>query len=139
MSAVTITLPGEPLAKGRPRFGANKNVYTPKRTVNYERDLGWQGKAAMAGKPKFTGTLRVSVMAFFKIPKRTSKAVSAAMRCREIRPGKKPDCDNILKMLDALNGIVWIDDSQIVDQRIQKFYSDIPELVVEVSEIGPPQ
>ena len=55
-----------------------------------------------------------------------------------IRPTGKPDYDNIGKVVDALNGIVWVDDSQIVDARIRKLYDERARLVIEVEECAMP-
>lgn len=58
------------------------------------------------------------------------------MRDKVIRPTKKPDMDNIIKIIaDALNGIAYYDDSQIVDTAVRKFYSDEPRVVVKISEV----
>ena len=54
-----------------------------------------------------------------------------------IRPTSKPDWDNHAKVTDALNGIVWHDDSQVVDGRSIKVYSDSPALRIEVREFLP--
>jgi len=49
------------------------------------------------------------------------------------RPKKKPDCDNIAKIIcDALNGIVYHDDSQVVDLEIRKYYSDEPKVKIRM-------
>ena len=74
---------------------------------------------------------------YFPIPKSTRKKDVPAMRTGEIRPTKRPDLDNILKAVsDALNGIAYKDDSQIVAAVIQKFYSDKPRAEVEIKKIG---
>jgi Holliday junction resolvase RusA-like endonuclease len=58
------------------------------------------------------------------------------MKNREIRPTKKPDADNILKaVLDALNGLAYNDDSQIVSARIEKLYSDNPRVEIVISNL----
>ena len=46
----------------------------------------------------------------------------------------KPDGSNVLKAIeDGLNGIVYVDDSQIVMSHIEKHYSDSPRVEVTVS------
>ena len=55
---------------------------------------------------------------------------------RLIRPIRKPDWDNVGKIIcDALNGIAYRDDAQIVDALVRKFYSDTPRVIVEISDI----
>ena len=48
----------------------------------------------------------------------------------EILPAKKPDTDNISKIKDALNGVLYKDDAQVTDDHVIKFYSDRPRLLV---------
>ena len=58
------------------------------------------------------------------------------MLCEEIRPTKKPDGDNILKAVaDALNGVCYKDDKNIVKMSIEKFYSDMPRIDVIIQEV----
>ena len=53
----------------------------------------------------------------------------------EIKPTKKPDADNIAKAVcDALNGIAYKDDSQVVDLTVRKYYSKFPRVQVFISE-----
>ena len=131
---IVIDLPELPIAKGRPRFGKGR-VWTPKRTSAFEKSLGWQAKTAMKGKPPLQGPLMVSMDAHFPIPKSWSKRDRAAALIGTIRPKSRPDLDNCFKCLDALNNIVWLDDAQIVDAEIHKFYSVKPLLHIEVTEL----
>ena len=49
---------------------------------------------------------------------------------------KRPDLDNCAKLtLDALNEILWIDDSQICELIVKKQYSNKPRTEITVSEI----
>ena len=53
-----------------------------------------------------------------------------------IRPIVKPDLDNIAKaILDGMNGVAWEDDKQVVSLRMEKTYSAVPRVVVEVWEV----
>lgn len=55
----------------------------------------------------------------------------------KIRPIVKPDCDNISKnILDALNGIAYPDDKQVVTLVIRKWYANKSLVRVTISEIG---
>ena len=48
----------------------------------------------------------------------------------------KPDVDNILKQVnDSLNGIAYTDDRQIATEIVEKWYSDIPRIEIEIIEI----
>ena len=132
-----FTVPGEPCAKGRPRFsrqGQFVRTYTPAKTANYENlvVLEYQN----AGGKMHDGMISMTVKAFYPIPKSTSKKQRSRMVNGVVRPTKKPDTDNILKIVaDALNGIAYKDDSQIVTSHIEKWYSDEPHMDVNIEEV----
>lgn len=130
---LTLTIPGEPVAKGRPRF-YNGHAITPKKTVNYET-LVKEMWAVTHGQQTLTGELCASLTAYFAIPNSKSKAMKKRMSMGLVRPTKKPDIDNLIKsVLDSLNGIAYKDDSQIVTVVAEKFYSDVPRLELEICE-----
>ena len=66
------------------------------------------------------------------IPKSWSKTKQQDALMHRVRPTTKPDADNVLKQLDALNEVCWRDDSQIVEATVRKFYSDRPRLVITI-------
>ena len=132
--AVVVELLGEPKGKGRPRFvRATGHTYTPQRTASYEACLRHEAGLAMAGRPPLAGAVRVVVTAYFGIPQSWPQKKQAAALAGTVRPTTKPDWENVAKMLDALNGVVWIDDKQVVSGLIEKHYSDRPRLVVTVA------
>lgn len=123
----TFTIPGDPVGKGRPRFGRTKSggvhTYTPDKTAKYEALVRrcWidYGCDSYGGKQVY-----VYINAYFPIPKSYSGRRVAQIRAFDERPAKKPDCDNIVKsVLDALNGYAYIDDKQVVDVRCVKRYA----------------
>jgi Holliday junction resolvase RusA-like endonuclease len=124
---------GAPVGKGRPRFVRQSGqVYTPPRTANYEAVLQWAAQLAMAGRAPLTGPLAAILTAYMPTAPSWSKKKLAAALAGEIRP-RLPDWDNLAKATDALNGVVWRDDSQVADGRVIKLYSDRPRLEIEVS------
>ena len=81
--------------------------------------------------------LGILITAYKPIPSSVSKKKLRLMLDRLIFPGKKPDWDNIGKIIcDALNGIVWKDDAQIVDGRVVKLYAEHPRVEVEIWRVG---
>ncbi len=132
---LVIELPGEPVPKARARFGKG-HAYTPARTASYERSLAWAYKAAMGSRKPLEGPLRVAVTAFMGIPKSWSRADRMQALAGVIRPTGKPDGSNILKSAeDSGNGILYVDDSQIVTATVSKLYAATPALRVEVEPI----
>ena len=135
MTEIIVTLEGEPKGKGRPRFTKSGHAYTPRATTVYEHLLRMRAKDAMNGRKPLTGPLTVTVGAFFPIAKSWTKAEKAAAIDGTKAHTSKPDIDNIAKTLDALNGVVWDDDSQITQLTALKRYSSSPALVVTVRQM----
>lgn len=144
MKTVSFMVPGEPVAKGRPRFsvrkskdgGAYVSVRTPDKTVIYENQVKMEYRDQTGGfKFPDDAMLEIEIEAYFSIPKSASKKKRAAMLTGEIRPTKRPDADNVLKCMDALNGIAFRDDSQIVRAVVDKFYDAAPRLIVTITEL----
>jgi Holliday junction resolvase RusA-like endonuclease len=99
---VIIELPGEPRGKGRPRFVRRTgHAFTPQKTAS-EACLRHEAALAMADRPPFEGALRVRVAAYFGVPASWSTKKQIAAIAGAIRPAKRPDLDNIVKMFDAL-------------------------------------
>ncbi len=89
--------------------------------------------AAKYGRAMFPddAQLHMEIYAYFSIPKNVSKKKREQMLSGDIRPTKKPDMDNIVKIIaDALNRIAYKDDAQIVDTIVRKYYSDSPHVKV---------
>ena len=144
-----FVVPGLPKSKARARsriFQSKKtgkpfiSTYTPAETQNEEAVLRTIADFAMQGCAPFEGALDLRVSIFMAIPQSWSQRKRADALAGRIRPTKKPDWDNVGKLTDALNGIVWRDDSQISDAHVWKRFSDRPRVVIEVRclEIRPP-
>lgn len=130
-----FTIPGKPLGKQRARVLQNGITYTPKETVNYEtlvKEIYWNKYSTE--KP-LEGPVKATITAYMPIPKSTSKKKKALMLERKILPTKKPDWDNIGKIVtDALNEIAYHDDKQITSCTVEKYYSNQPRVQVEIEE-----
>lgn len=135
LTRISFEVPGEPVAKERPRTNmATGVVYTPAKTKNYEETVKWYYRMAAHG-ARFPDNepLSMLVVAYRPIPKSASAKKKSLMRAGAERPITKPDWDNVGKIVsDALNGIAYRDDSQIVDARVVKRYSDNPMVKVSV-------
>lgn len=127
---IQFTIPGEPKAKQRPRVTKAGITYTPKKTVEYEN---WVKQCYIMDhfNLQLGGQLKATIIAYFTIPKNKSKKVKEQMIAGEIRPTKKPDLDNIVKIvLDSLNGLAYEDDKQVVELNISKYYAEKPRVEV---------
>lgn len=140
---VCFEFAGPPRHKARPGAriiyprGADPYVqfYPDPATQTYEESLKWVAKAAMRGKLPSTRALAILMHVFKPIPPSWTDAEYNAAICGAILPSGKPDADNYLKIIDALNGVVWEDDAQVVDARVIKLFSDEPALRIEVREM----
>lgn len=76
------------------------------------------------------------IRAYYVIPASASKKRQAAMEAGEIRPVKKPDADNIIKVVaDSLNQIAYRDDADLVKVELEKFYFWQPRIEVEIKSL----
>jgi Holliday junction resolvase RusA-like endonuclease len=130
---IVIELAGPPQGKGRARVTRSGIAFTPKATRSYETALRWAAQVAMRGAKPLEGPLQLLVRACMPIPTSWSKRRQRLAAANELKPTTKPDFDNIAKTCDALTSIVWKDDSQVVDCRIIKAYSDRPRLELTVT------
>lgn len=115
---VTFWVEGVPVAKGRARIttrGGSPRAYTPARTRDYEARVREAAVAAMAGAPPFSGPLAARIDASWPALQSGPKALRSAA------PTSRPDADNVAKaILDALNGVVYRDDAQVVRLTVNK-------------------
>ncbi len=136
---LTFEVPGKPQGKQRARVcvrGGYARAYTPDDTASYENLIKLCFKAACGTHPIERGIpIKMHIKAFYEIPKSFSKKKTDEAVRGLVNPLTKPDVDNIAKIVcDALNGIAYIDDSQIIMITAQKEYSLIPKIVVSIMQ-----
>jgi Holliday junction resolvase RusA-like endonuclease len=137
---INLTIPGAPTGKGRPRFairGGFARAYTPEKTASYESLVKLAAADAMQSSAPFTHPVRVTIHATFAPPASWSekKRNTAIAETNGIRPAKKPDADNIAKIIcDAMNGIVYRDDAQVVTLCVEKRYGVSDGVLVQIEE-----
>jgi len=130
-----LTIPGTPIAKGRPRVG-RYGTYTPKKTADFESYVKYCWAAEYGGLKPSDRPLTAELVFYMPIPKSVSKKARAAMEQGQAHT-KKPDLDNMAKaVLDALNGLAYTDDSHIYDLKVSKIYSERPRTEVMLRETG---
>lgn len=131
--SIYIIIEGVPVPKGRPRFarrGKFVTTYTPDKTRNYESKIEAAGRKAIGLMIPFDEAIKLVMSINLPIPASMSKKNRELAITGVLRPTKRPDYDNFAKCLDALNGVVFKDDSQIVDVEISKYYSESPSLEI---------
>lgn len=129
----TITVHGEPTGKGRPRFG-NGHTFTPKKTKEYEELVAWSYKE-QHGEIFGETPIDLTIKAYFGIPQSKPLRFKRAAKVGMVFPTKKPDIDNIIKIImDALNGVAYPDDKWIVSLSASKEYSETPRVEVTIKE-----
>lgn len=120
-----FTFPFAPVAKGRARITKRGFAYTPEKTKLHEADLKlWASKLI---KTPLTGPLKVDLL--FCVPK--------PKKPQNEHPISRPDLDNFCKsVMDAGNGVIWLDDSQIVILTAQKVYAPrTPTIYLTVEQL----
>lgn len=131
---VKIRIPGKPMGKQRARTLKNGFSYTPEKTVSYENMVKLVYHES--GGTYMEGPLKACIKIVHDIPKSTSKKNREKMLRGELLPTKKPDIDNVQKIIfDALNGIAYKDDTQIVAVMAEKTYGSNPYVEVSLEEV----
>lgn len=134
---VIVTIECDAIGKGRPKFstvGGYPKAYTPKKTKQQEELIKYEF-IRQAG-PNYTNRecpVYVSIEVGYRIPKSTSKKKTAEMLENYDIVLKKPDLDNVVKLiLDALNGIAYRDDSQIIALDATKAWMVVPQTTITI-------
>lgn len=135
---LTLIIPGEPCAQGRPRFsthGGFVKAYDPAKSRDYKAYVKMCAIKSMQeqGWTLTEKALSIEIRAFMSIPSSKSKKFKQAAVLGVERPTKKPDIDNIFKCVtDALSGIAYKDDKQIVAATVNKWYAEVPRVEVMI-------
>jgi len=140
---IELDIPGEPQGKQRAKarmFGKGQKrhvmTYTPEKTVSYETFI----KELFAIKyPDFEpveSALEMNLVLWLMIPTSASNKKKQLMEAGKLRPKKRPDNDNVLKaVMDALEGLAYKNDSQIVDTSTRKYYAKKPCLGIMIHSV----
>ena len=135
---ITFMVEGTPVPKGRPRFarrGKFVSTYSPKTTVDYETKVAEAARLAMGGSEPLETPVGAYIYITLPIPASYSKKRIQACLSGEERPTKKSDIDNFCKtVFDGMNGIVFLDDSQVVSLHSTKVYGTVGMVEVMVKE-----
>ena len=108
----TFVVHGKVVGSARPRV-TRHGTYIPAKTRRYRELI--RGEFIEQGGRRIPGPVSVEITCVRELPKSRPKSVDWEVDTF------KPDVDNIAKnVLDALNGLAWDDDSQVVELRVRK-------------------
>lgn len=131
----------EPVAQGRPKFstaGGFAKAYDPKKSRDAKSYIRLAAAEALEGQAPLEGPLVVNITTIRPVPKSASQRKIKEMLAGAIVPITKPDVSNYVKLVeDALNGVAWLDDSQIVDSVSSKRYGTVPGFHVNIKPYEP--
>lgn len=117
-----VIVKGKIRGKQRPRMARGGHVYTPSQTVTYEKQIRECYKDQCG--ELLEGEIKANIVAYYKVPKSYTKKRQKIIENNLEYPMKKPDSDNIAKIvLDSLNGIAYNDDAQVVELHMFKKYT----------------
>ena len=140
---IVLIIDGNPFGKQRPRVvrtckGASR-AFTPEKTMQYESyvEVLYRQKYGRHTSFKEDDELHLDIKAYYEIAKSTPKYLKEMMLTGVVKPTKKPDVDNIIKIIaDSLNGVAYKDDKQIVACSCQKFYASNPRVELVLSKVN---
>lgn len=136
---ITFCVPGAPQGKGRARAfvrAGHVGHYTPEKTRSYEGLIRAYALQEMNGRKPTEMPVRAEIFVAFGVPDSwpTWKRLEAVNG--EISATVRPDADNVAKAVkDALNGICWIDDCQVISLAVHKYYTKDPHVTVVITEL----
>lgn len=125
MDIIEVTLYGTPIAKGRPRFTSRGHTYTDQKTKDAEASILSAWLHVTGNRPPHDGPVTLELTATFVPAPSWPKWKREAALAGDWPHLSKPDIDNLLKIVDGLNGRAWIDDSQIMTAQVVKKYGEI--------------
>ena len=131
---IKLTVPGTPTPKGRPRLG-RYGTYTPQKTVDYENLIKNEWIKQYGNLMPLEGPLEARVTFIFEVPKSWSKRKKESALEQYTPHTSRPDLDNLVKCLDALNGLAFKDDSQIASLTADKYYGPSAMMILELEKI----
>ena len=143
MKTVEITVYGEPIAQGRPRFTTIHGfarAYDPAKSRNFKqwvRLCAIQAIKKIDGFEPFENACIVEITFYRHIPSSWSKKKRIEADSGVIRPITRPDLGNYEKgFYDALTGIIWVDDSIVTDKHVRKRYTaELARVEIKVTEV----
>lgn len=138
---IIFEIPMNPVAKARARSARLRNGhtihYTPAQTVKAETFIREHAVMRWGHRPIITEAISMDVINYLPIPRSWSPKKTQSAIEGKIHPISRPDWDNYGKLVsDSLNGIVYKDDSLVVDGRSRKVYSLCPRIRIIIRYVN---
>ena len=133
-----LTINEKAIGKERPRFNIyQKRTYTPQKTKKYEETIKYMFRQKYGSNfNPSENEIHIKIDVEYAPPKSYSKKKRQMLIDGQVGYTHKPDCDNIAKaVLDALNGVVWKDDKQVVGLLVFKAYGKEDKINIEIREV----
>lgn len=139
MDCIKFTVYGEPVAQGRPRGSIRNGKVHMRDPAKSKYFKQYVALIASQHRPEkvITGPVSMDVKVYRPMPKSVSNSKRRKKSCKgSSEPTTKPDVDNYVKgVKDALNHLIYKDDSQVVDLTVSKFYSEEPRVEIKIKEV----
>lgn len=144
--SVDFVVPGLPAPQGSKRYlgqrgGKGITVESSKRVAPWRADIRAAAEPACRTFGPFTGPVEVHLIFNMPRPRSHYRTGRFAHLLRDTAPTyahKRPDIDKLTRaVLDALKGVAWLDDAQVVRLDATKRYAQVPDLCCSVTEIEP--
>lgn len=124
MYRYSLEINTRPIPKQRPRL-SKFAVYTPKKTRDYENLIAFEWKKKYKNLI-LKGALKIDLLFCFK----------KAKTCKKKYHTQRPDIDNLIKsVLDGLNEMAFLDDSQIVKLNLEKVFAEYDKVIINITEL----
>ncbi|MGY0433647.1 RusA family crossover junction endodeoxyribonuclease [Bacillus rugosus] len=141
MDFIKFTVYGEPVAQGRPRGSIRNGKVHMRDPAKSKYFKQYVALVASQHRPEtiITGPVSMDVKVYRPMPKSVSNSKKKKEKAENglLRPTTKPDVDNYVKgVKDALNHLIYKDDSQVVDLNVSKFYSEEPRVEIKIKEVS---
>ncbi len=129
---IELHISSEPVPRGE-RIGHKRLIdirKNEKRRIGAEIDAQYQGEL-------LNGAVRVDYMFYLRIPQRATKAQKMRMLSGQDRPTKRPDCSNLVKLIeDVMTGRIYVDDSLIVSGEFNKYWAETGSTVLRIQTLS---
>ncbi len=146
-TCISFFVPGLAKPGGSKRAFMRPGMKYPSITDDCKGNKNWRAVVAVFARqayqgPPLTGPLSLTVRFMLPRPQSHFRGGRQGGRLREDAPHwhtKKPDCTKLLRALeDACTSILWVDDSQIAHQEVEKVYAAMPGAMVTVRQLDDP-